>query len=145
MAEAGTVATLLPGANWTLHETKRPPVHLLRQHRVAMALATNCNPVSSPTTSPTAIMNMACHMFGLTAEEALAAFTRNGAKALGLLSDRGTLEPGKWADLAVWDIQHPTELSYHIAGIPCSTVIKEGAIIYQAQPLQVKMRTGGGG
>jgi imidazolonepropionase len=144
MAEADTVATLLPGANWTLHETKRPPVNLLRRHGVSMALATNNNPVSSPTTSPTMIMHMACHMFGMTPEEALTGFTRNGAKALGMAADRGTLEQGKMADMVVWDIEHPTELSYHIAANPCQVVIKEGAVVYEAAAPQIGTRTTGG-
>jgi len=132
MAEAGTVATLLPGANWTLGETKRPPVALLRRHGVPIALATNCNPVSSPTTSPTMMMNMGCRMFGLTTEEALAAFTRVGAQALGLQSSRGTIEIGKVADLALWDVEKPGELAARIADNPCLAVIKGGTVIYRA-------------
>jgi imidazolonepropionase len=132
MGEAGVVATLLPGAHWTLHETHRPPVKLFRQHRVDMALATNSNPVSSPTTSPTMMMNMACHLFGLSPEEALTGFTRNGAKALGLLASRGTLEVGKVADFAIWDVEHPAELSYYIGSNPCVSVVKNGTVVYEA-------------
>ena len=107
MADADVVATLLPGAHWTLAETQRPPVKLFRQYGVKIALATNCNPVSSHTCSPTMMMNMGCRLFGLTTEEALAGFTRNGAKALGVLDSRGTLEVGKLADFAIWDVDSP--------------------------------------
>ena len=135
MAAADTVATLLPGAHWTMAETQRPPVALFRRHGVKMALATNCNPVSSHTCSPTMMMNMACRLFGLTTEEALAGFTRNGAKALGVLDSRGTLEVGKLADFAVWDVDKPSELAYRIADNPCHEVIKDGRVIYRAAPI----------
>jgi len=135
MAAADTVATLLPGAHWTMAETQRPPVALFRRHGVKMALATNCNPVSSHTCSPTMMMNMACRLFGLTTEEALAGFTRNGAKALGVLDSRGTLEVGKLADFAVWDVDKPSELAYRIADNPCHEVIKDGRAIYRATPI----------
>jgi len=126
MAEAGTVATLLPGAHWTLHETQRPPVALMRELGVPIALATNCNPVSSPSTSPTRMMHMACHLFGLSPAEALAGFTRNGARALGLHGDRGTLEVGKLADLAVWQAQRPVEIMYPLDGGDCVMTVKRG-------------------
>jgi imidazolonepropionase len=132
MADSGTVATLLPGANWTLGERRRPPVDLFRRHGVPIALATNCNPVSSPTTSPTMMMNMGCRMFGLTTEEALAAFTRVGAKALGLAASRGTIEVGKQADLAVWDVTQPGELASRIADNPCVAVVKDGRVVHRA-------------
>jgi imidazolonepropionase len=135
MAEADTVATLLPGAHWTMAETQRPPVALFRRHGVKMALATNCNPVSSHTCSPTMMMNMACRLFGLTTEEALAGFTRNGAKALGVLDSRGTLEVGKLADFAVWDVDKPGELAYRIADNPCHEVVKDGRPVYRAAPI----------
>ena len=135
MAAAGTVATLLPGAHWTMAETQRPPVALLRQHGVPMALATNCNPVSSHTCSPTMMMNMACRMFGLTTEEALAGFTRNGARALGVLDSRGTLEVGKLADFAIWDVDKPGELAYRIADNPCREVVQGGRLVYRAAPI----------
>lgn len=112
MAEAGTVATLLPGANYTLRDRNRPPVARFREAGVAMALATNCNPGSSPTTSPLLMMSMACTLFGMTVEEALAGFTVNGARALGLLDEIGTIAPGKRADLALWDVGDPAELVY---------------------------------
>lgn len=132
MAAAGTVATLLPGAHWTLHETRKPPVALFRELRVPMALATNCNPVSSPTTSPTRMMHMACHLFGLSPEEALAGFTRNGARALGLQADRGTLEKGKLADLAVWDARTPVEIMYPLDGGRCLLTVKRGQVSHDA-------------
>jgi imidazolonepropionase len=140
MAEAGTVAGLLPGANWTLLETARPPVELFRQYGLAMMVATNNNPSSSPTCSPTMMMNMATHMFRITPEEALAGFTRVGAKALGLAADRGTLERGKVADFAIWDVAHPAELSYRIAVNPCRRVVKDGAVVYDAVPPQIAER-----
>ena len=135
MAAAGTVGTLLPGAHWTLGETHRPPVALLRKHGVPIALATNCNPVSSPTCSPTTMMNMACRLFGLTTEEALAGFTRNGAKALGVLDSRGTLEVGKLADLAVWSVTKPGALASRIADTPCVEVVQGGRTVYRAAPI----------
>jgi imidazolonepropionase len=138
MAEAGVVAGLLPGANWMLRETRMPPVHWMRELGVDMALATNNNPISSPVTMPTMMMNMGCVRFGLTAEEAVAAFTRVGAKALGLAADRGTLEAGKMADLVLWDVTHPAELPYRIAHNPCHTTIKAGAICYQAEPVRLQ-------
>jgi imidazolonepropionase len=136
MAEAGTVATLLAGAHWMMAETQRPPVSLFRRHGVPMALATNCNPVSSPTCSPTMMMNMACRLFGLTTEEALAGFTRNGARALGVLDSRGTLEVGKLADFAIWEVDEPGELAYRIADTPCREVVKDGRPIYHAAPIE---------
>jgi imidazolonepropionase len=134
MAEAGTVATLLPGANYTLFETQKPPIELFRRHGVPMAAATNCNPSSSPTMMPTMMMNMTCHMFRITPEEALSGFTRNGARALGVLSECGTIAVGKAADLVVWDVEHPAELSYRLAVNPALLVIKSGAIAYRAAP-----------
>jgi len=113
MAEAGTVAVLLPGAFYTLRETQHPPLDLLRQHQVPVALATDCNPGSSPLASLLLTVNMGCTLFRMTPEEALAGVTREAAKALGL-ADRGTLEAGRRADLAVWNVQHPAELSYRI-------------------------------
>ena len=140
MAEAGTVATLIPGANWTLLETARPPIELFRRYGVAMAVATNNNPSSSPTCSPTMMMNMACHLFRITPWEALSGFTRVGAQALGLAATHGTLEPGKVADFAIWDVTHPAELSYRIADNPCRRVVKDGAVIYDAPPIAIVAR-----
>ncbi|HYC67779.1 imidazolonepropionase [Brevundimonas sp.] len=112
MAEAGVVAVLLPGAYLMLRETTPPPLDLLRRHGVAMAVATDCNPGTSPVASMTAALNLACVQFRLTPEEALAGATRHAARALGLQHETGTLEPGKAADLAVWDIERPAELCY---------------------------------
>ena len=112
MAKAGTVAVLLPGALYFLGETQKPPLKLFRKYGVPMAVASDCNPGSSPLTAPGLVMNMACTLFGLTPEEALAGMTREGARALGLGDEIGTLEIGKRADLAIWDIGHPAELSY---------------------------------
>lgn len=125
MAQAGTVGVLLPGAFYTLHETQVPPVELLRQYGVPIALATDCNPGSSPLTSLLLTMNMACTLFRLTPEEALAGVTRNAAQALGL-TDTGTIAAGKRADLTVWDITHPAELSYRIGFNPLHTRIFGG-------------------
>ena len=112
MAEAGVVAVLLPGAFLMLRETQAPPIALLRQHGARMAVATDCNPGTSPVASMTAAINLACVQFRLTPEEALAGATRNAARALGLQDEIGTVEAGKAADLAVWDITRPAELCY---------------------------------
>nr|WP_243450979.1 imidazolonepropionase [Sphingosinicella sp. CPCC 101087] len=117
MAAAGMVAVLLPGAFYALKETKRPPVDLLRRHGVPMAVATDCNPGTSPVLSPTLMMSMACTLFGLTPEEAVAGMTRNAARALGLQEEIGTISPGKAADLCVWRIDRPAELAYWV-GLP---------------------------
>ncbi|MEO7603171.1 MAG: imidazolonepropionase [Sphingomicrobium sp.] len=117
MAAAGTVAVLLPGAFYALQETRKPPVDLLRQHKVAIAVATDCNPGTSPLLSPTLAMNMACTLFGLTFEEALAGMTVNAARALGLAHEIGSIEAGKAADLAVWKLESLAELGYWI-GLP---------------------------
>ncbi len=115
MAKAGTVAVLLPGAFYALKETKKPPVDLFRRHAVPMAVATDLNPGTSPALSPTLMMNMAATLFGLTPEEALAGMTRNAAKALSLDRECGMIKEGFAADLAIWRINHPAELSYWIA------------------------------
>jgi imidazolonepropionase len=114
MARAGTAAVLLPGAFYALKETRKPPIDLLRRYGVAMAVATDCNPGTSPVLSPTMMMSMACTLFGLTPEEALAGMTRAGAKALGLQDECGTISAGKAADLCVWRIGRPAELCYWI-------------------------------
>jgi imidazolonepropionase len=114
MAQAGMVAVLLPGAFYALSETKKPPVGLLRKHKVPMAVATDCNPGTSPVLSPTLMLNMACTLFGLTPEEALAGMTREGARALGLLDEIGTISTGKAADLCIWQVSRPAELCYWI-------------------------------
>ncbi|MDZ4693380.1 imidazolonepropionase [Terricaulis sp.] len=112
MAASGTVAVLLPGAFYFLRETQLPPIAKLRAAGVHMAVASDCNPGTSPMTSPLASLNMACTLFRLTPEEALAGITREGARALGISDDVGTLEVGKACDLAVWDVKSPAELSY---------------------------------
>lgn len=117
MAEAGTTAVLLPGAFYYLRETQLPPIDALRSAGVDVAVATDCNPGTSPMTSPLLAMNMACTLFGLTAEEALAGVTRNAAQALGL-EDCGVLEPGKRADLAIWDARRPAALAASIGQNP---------------------------
>ena len=117
MARAGMVAVLLPGAFYALSETKKPPVDLLRRHKVPMSVATDCNPGTSPVLSPTLMLNMACTLFRLTPEEAIAGMTREGARALGLLDEIGTVTAGKAADLCVWRVSRPAELCYWV-GLP---------------------------
>ncbi len=111
LAEAGSVAVLLPGAYLTLNETQAPPIAAMRNRGVPVAIATDCNPGTSPLTSLREAMALGCRLFGLTPEECLAGTTRHAARALGL-DDRGTIAVGKRADLAVWDIDHPRDLSY---------------------------------
>ncbi|KJC39936.1 imidazolonepropionase [Bradyrhizobium sp. LTSP857] len=118
MAKAGTVAVLLPGAFYFIRETQKPPVEAFRKHGVPMALATDCNPGSSPLTSLLLAMNMGATLFRMTVAECLAGVTREGARALGLLGETGTLEAGKWCDLAIWDIERPAELAYRIGFNP---------------------------
>jgi len=117
MASAGTVAVLLPGAYYALQEKKKPPVALLRKHKVPIAIATDCNPGTSPLLSPTLAMNMACTLFGLTPEEALQGMTVNAARALGLAHGIGSIAGGKQADLCVWRIGSLAELGYWV-GLP---------------------------
>ena len=124
---AGSAAVMLPGAFYTLRETQKPPVALFRKHGVPMALATDANPGSSPLTSLLLAMNMGCTLFGMTPHEALAGVTRNAARALGV-SDSGMLRPGLRADLALWDVAHPAELSYRIGFNPLYRRIYRGQI-----------------
>lgn len=126
MAASGTVAVLLPGAFYSLRDTKVPPVDALRRHKVPMAVATDCNPGTSPIASLLAVLNMACVLFRLTPEEALAGATAHAARALGLGGSHGTLEPGKAADFVLWDIERPAELAYRIGPNPCAGVVKAG-------------------
>ncbi len=126
MAEAGTVAVLLPGAFYFMRETRKPPVAALRDAGVSMALATDCNPGTSPTTSLLLVLNMGATLFGLSVTECLRAVTVNAARALRLQGEIGTLEPGKAADLAIWNTTEPAELVYRIGFNPLHTRIKDG-------------------
>lgn len=117
MARAGTVAVLLPGAFYTLRETRLPPIAAFRAAGVPMAVASDCNPGSSPVRSLLAMMSMAATLFRLTPEETLAGVTRNAARALGLGRETGVLAPGFSADFAVWDVAHPAELCYWVGGL----------------------------
>ena len=128
MARAGTVAVLLPGAFYFLRETQLPPIERLRSRGVPIAIATDCNPGTSPITSLLACLNMACTLFRMTPAEALAAVTRNAARALGL-DDRGVIAAGKRADLALWDIGHPAELAYHLGYNPLSHSVRRGTLL----------------
>lgn len=127
MAAAGTVAVLLPGAFYFLRETRLPPLALLRLHGVPMAIATDCNPGSSPCSSLLLMLNMACTLFRMTPEEALAGVTRHAAHALGL-TDRGVIAPGMRADLVLWSVRHPAELSYAIGANPHRQTIFAGEL-----------------
>lgn len=126
MARAGTVAVLLPGAFYVLREKQLPPVEMFRRHKVAIAIATDCNPGTSPITSLLLTMNMASTLFRLTVEEAVAGVTREAARAIGRLSEIGTLEPGKQCDLAIWDVERPAELVYRIGFNPLWRRIRRG-------------------
>lgn len=126
LAQHGTVAVLLPGAFYFLREKQLPPIDALRKAGVAMAVATDCNPGTSPLTSLLLAMNMACTLFRLTPEEALRGCTLNAAKALGLAADYGSIEVGKRAELAVWSRAHPAELAYHMGARPLITRIIGG-------------------
>jgi imidazolonepropionase len=126
MAEAGVVAVLLPGAYYVLKERRAPSVNLMRKHRLPMAVATDSNPGTSPMTSLLLALNMAATLFGLTVDECLAGATRNAARALGLAGEIGTLEAGKWADLAIWDIDRPAELVYRLGFNPMHARVWRG-------------------
>ncbi|MER8967340.1 imidazolonepropionase [Mesorhizobium sp. M0633] len=126
MAKAGTLATILPGAYYFIRETKKPPIALFRQHGVRMAVATDNNPGTSPLTSLLLTMNMAATLFGLTVDECLAGVTREAARALGLLGQTGTLEAGKSADLAIWNVERPAELVYRMGFNPLHARIWRG-------------------
>jgi imidazolonepropionase len=126
MAEAGTVAVLLPGAFYFLRETQKPPVDLLRKHDVPIAISSDSNPGTSPLTSLLLTMNMAATFFRLTVDECLLGVTRQAARALGRLDQVGTLEAGKSCDLAIWDIERPAELVYRIGFTPLHTRVWRG-------------------
>ncbi|MGY4286637.1 imidazolonepropionase [Bradyrhizobium sp. LM2.7] len=126
MAKAGTVAVLLPGAFYFIRETQKPSVETFRKHGVNMALATDCNPGSSPLTSLLLVMNMGATLFRMTVAECIAGVTREGARALGVLHETGTLEAGKWCDLAIWDVERPAELVYRIGFNPLDRRVWRG-------------------
>ena len=132
MARSGTVAVLLPGAFYFLREQQLPPVAALRRHGVPIALATDHNPGSSPLSSILLALNLACTLFRLTPEEALAGVTRQGARALGMQATHGSLEVGKQADLALWEIASPAELAYAIGANPNVGVVRNGRILRAA-------------
>jgi imidazolonepropionase len=123
MAESGTVAVLLPGAFYTLRETQFPPLESLRKAEVPIAIATDCNPGSSPLTSILLCMNMSCTLFRMTPEEALCGVTIVAAKALGISDEVGTIEVGKKAELAVWNVDQPAELAYRIGFNPLHEMV----------------------
>ena len=125
MAAAGTVAVLLPGAFYFLREKQLPPIELFRKHGVPIAISTDCNPGSSPVTSLLLMLNMACTLFRMTPEQALASVTRNAARALGL-GDRGALEVGRRADFVVWNITEPAELAYRFGFNPVVEIVQGG-------------------
>jgi imidazolonepropionase len=126
MAKAGVVAVLLPGAYYVLKERQAPRVDLMRKHHLPIAVATDSNPGTSPVTSLLLALNMAATLFGLTVDECLAGATRNAARALGLVGETGTLEAGKWADLAIWDIERPAELVYRLGFNPLHARVWRG-------------------
>jgi imidazolonepropionase len=127
MATAGTVAVLLPGAFYFIREKQTPPVALMRRHHVPIALATDSNPGSSPLTSLLLTMNMGATLFRLTVEECIAAVTREAARALGMFADTGSLEAGKWCDLAIWNIERPAELVYRMGFNPLHARVWHGS------------------
>lgn len=129
IARAGTVAVLLPGAFYFLRDTQLPPIDLLREYQVPMAIATDCNPGTSPILSLQLILNMACILFRLTPEEALLGVTKHAAKALGMEKTHGTLTVGKVADFAIWNLNHPSELAYYAGDHLLNQLIRHGEII----------------
>jgi imidazolonepropionase len=128
MARAGTVAVLLPGAYYFLRDTRPPPIALFRAHGVPMAVATDCNPGTSPTTHLPLMLNLACTLFRMTPAEALLGVTRQAARALGLAADRGSVEVGKRADLCLWDVERPAELAYAIGASPLRHRVYRGRV-----------------
>jgi imidazolonepropionase len=131
LAGAGTVALLLPGPFYFLRQRKIPPVGLLRSRGVPIAIATDCNPDSAPSGSILLMLNLACTLFGLTPEEALAGVTCHAARALGLGASHGTLDAGKVADFTLWDIEEPAELAYAMGTNPCAGVVKSGILVHR--------------
>ena len=124
MAKTGTVAVMLPAAFFCLRETRLPPIELFRRHGVPLAVASDCNPGTAPIVSLLGAMAMAATLFRMTPEEILRGVTVNAARALGLEADRGSLELGKRADIAIWPVEHPTELSYWLGGLRPESVIR---------------------
>ena len=137
MAEADVCAVLLPGAAYTLGADRRPPVTALRRAGVTMALATDANPGSSPITNVGIVLNLGCILFGLTPEEALLGFTAAAARVLGLEEDRGSLEPGRRADLALWRVGDPAELCYWLGASPLRSLVKDGVPVALARASNV--------
>lgn len=135
MAASGSVAVLLPGAYLMLRETQPPPVALLRKHGVAMALASDANPGSSPALSARLMMLLGCQQFNLTPREALWGMTLHAARALGMADSIGSLEVGKAADMVVWDVRDAAELSYWLGGNMARSVIKDGVVIHHREAL----------
>ena len=129
LAQSRTVAVLLPGAFYFLREKKLPPVSQFRQYHIPMALASDCNPGTSPITSLLTILNMGCVLFGMTPEEALLGVTRFAAQALGIDESYGTIAVGKMADFVLWDVSHPIELAYYLGNQPARVIVKHGDII----------------
>jgi imidazolonepropionase len=134
MKKAGTIAVILPGAFYFLREQRKPPIAALRAHGVPAAIATDCNPGTSPLVSLLLAMNFACTLLGFTPEEALQGVTIHAARALGLLASRGTLTAGKNADLAVWNVTEPAELIYALGGTPCTAIYHNGQRVEQRRP-----------
>lgn len=126
LTKAGTVAVVLPGAYYTLRETQAPPIALFRKHGTHLALATDSNPGTSPLTSLLLTMNMGATLFRMTVDECLVGVTREGARALGKLNEIGTLETGKYCDLAIWDIETPAELVYRVGFNPLHARVRHG-------------------
>ena len=126
MAKAGTVAVLLPGAYYFIRETKMPPMDYFRRHGVKLALATDCNPGSSPLTSLLLAMNMGATLFRMTVDECIAGVTREAARALGRLDSAGTLEAGKFCDLAIWNVDRLAELPYRMGFDPLHARVWRG-------------------
>jgi imidazolonepropionase len=131
LARSGTVAVLLPVAFYALAEKQLPPVAALRANGVPIAIATDCNPGTSPCASLLLAMNMARRLFGLNSDEVLRGVTRNAARALGMHAERGSIEPGRAADFAVWSVESPDELGYWAGFNPCSMVVKAGEIVLE--------------
>ena len=134
MAENGTIAVLLPGAFYFIHETQKPPIDLFRKFNVPIALATDHNPGSSPVMSLPLMMNFGCTLFGMTPEESFHAVTSNAAKALRREDKIGSIAPGKQADFAIWDIQSPVELAYAVGHQSCRAVYKHGELVHSFEP-----------